>query len=31
MPKRKLNKSDFLNLINCPLSREEYEQKLNKN
>jgi hypothetical protein len=25
-----LTKSDFLNLVNCPLSREDYEKKLIK-
>ena len=24
----KLNKSDFLDLVDCPLSREEYEKKV---
>lgn len=26
----RLSKSDFLNLIDCPLSRDEYEEKLKK-
>lgn len=27
----RLNKADFLNLVDCPLSRDEYEQKLASN